>query len=52
MDNLRETAVELLKEYAVEQGTIVRSTSDLSPLEEWLLVKLANYYLTFAIDKV
>ena len=44
--------MELLQEYAKEQGTIVRSTSDLSPLEEWLLVKLSNYYLTFAIDKV
>ena len=30
----------LLKQYAKEKGVIVRSTSDLSELEQWLLMKL------------
>jgi len=33
-------ATEIIKQYAKEEGTIVRSTSDLSPFEEWLIVKL------------
>lgn len=32
----------ILKEYANEKGVIVRSTSDISPLEEWLLIKVAK----------
>jgi len=35
-------AIKLLKEYSLETGTILRSTSDLSPLEEWLLNKLVK----------
>lgn len=52
MSRLSETGVEILQQYATERGVIARSTSDLSPLEEWLLLQLANYYLTFDIDKV
>jgi len=36
------TEIEIIKQYAAESGTIVRSTSDLSPFEEWLLVKFSN----------
>lgn len=32
--------VEVLKEYANEKGVPVRSTSDLSSLEDWLLMRL------------
>ena len=32
-------ALKLLKQYAVENGTTLRSTSDLSQLEEWLILK-------------
>jgi len=35
-----EFATEMLKQYAKENCVITRSTSDLSPLEEWLIVKL------------
>jgi len=35
-----EFAVEILKQYAGECGTLPRSTSDLSPLEQWLIIKL------------
>ena len=34
--------IEMLKQYAKEAGTTVRSTSDLSPLEIWLLMKLTK----------
>jgi hypothetical protein len=37
-----EKMIEILKEYATESGTIVRSTSDLSPLEMWLIRKLID----------
>jgi hypothetical protein len=37
-----EKAVKILKEYAVEGGVSPRSTSDLSSLEEWLLLRLIN----------
>jgi hypothetical protein len=40
--NKGEKAVIILKLYALENDTIVRSTSDLSPLEEWLLSKLTD----------
>lgn len=42
MNELAEFAVKLLKEYADEKHTTVRGTSDLSPLEEWLIIKLYN----------
>lgn len=32
--------IEYLLQYSIETGTTLRSTSDLSPLEEWLLNKL------------
>ena len=32
-------ALKILKQFAVENGTTLRSTSDLSKLEEWLLLK-------------
>tara|TARA_R110000782_G_C14648041_1_gene396394 strand:+ start:464 stop:745 length:282 start_codon:yes stop_codon:yes gene_type:complete len=35
-----EFAVEILKEYAHQNKVILRSTSDLSKLEEWLIVEL------------
>jgi hypothetical protein len=33
-------AVDILKQYAIEGGTMPRGTNDISPLEEWLLLKL------------
>jgi len=41
-----EFAVKLLKQYAKESGNTVRSTTDLGPLEEWLIIKLYNDSLT------
>jgi hypothetical protein len=35
-----EFAVKVLREYSVSNALPIRSTSDLSPLEEWLIVKL------------
>ena len=35
-----EEAIRILKEYSEEMQVLVRSTSDLSPLEQWLLNKL------------
>ena len=32
----------ILRQYAKQQGTIVRGTSDLSPLEEWLLSRIVK----------
>ena len=37
MQSKIEVVKSLLKTYAKENGVIVRSTSDLSPLEGWLL---------------
>jgi hypothetical protein len=37
-----EQIIEILKKYAEESGTTVRGTSDLSPLELWLLMKLTE----------
>ena len=34
--------VDILKQYSKESGTIIRSTSDLSPLEVWLIQQLKN----------
>lgn len=42
MTNKQQIMIDLLKEYARQQGTTVRGTSDLSPLEEWLLLKIAQ----------
>ena len=36
----KEFAIEILKKYAYHNGTIVRSISDLSPLEEYLIYLL------------
>lgn len=41
----------LLREYAKEKGTIVRSTSDLSPLEEWLVIKIARLTIALLVEK-
>ena len=38
-----EKAVVILKLYAIENNTIVRGNSDLSPLEQWLLSKLVQH---------
>jgi len=35
-----EFAVKILREYAKENQSLVRGTSDLSPLEAWLIIKL------------
>lgn len=35
-------ACDILKQYADENGTFPRTTSDLSPLEQWLIVRLFN----------
>ena len=40
MNTTAEKAIEILKQYAKESGTTVRSTSDLSPMEEWLIAQL------------
>lgn len=39
-EKLSEFVVHILKQYAKERGLPVRSTSDLSPLEEYLLIEL------------
>ena len=40
MNEVAEFAVKKLKQYAKENHTHVRTTSDISPLEEWLLIAL------------
>lgn len=40
--NKADYAVELLRQYAMENQTLIRGTSDLSPLEQWLLMKLSK----------
>ena len=40
--NKMDYIVSLIKEYAEQNRTPARSTSDLSPFEEWLLVQLYN----------
>jgi hypothetical protein len=37
-----EFTVKILKQYAKETGNTVRSTTDLSRLEEWLIIKEYN----------
>jgi hypothetical protein len=39
MNEKAKFAVDILKEYANEEHTIVRGTTDLSPLEVWLILK-------------
>ena len=40
MNKAYEEAIKILEQYAKEQQTLMRGTTDLSPLEEWLLIKL------------
>ena len=40
MNDKAEFAVKILKQYAHENGTMVRGTTDLSPLEMWLILRL------------
>ena len=40
MNEKAEFAVEILKQYALENQVSTRSTSDLSPLEQWLILRL------------
>lgn len=35
-----EFAVQVLRKYAHQTGNMLRGTSDLSPLEEWLIIQL------------
>lgn len=54
--NLPEFAVKILKEYAAENGMNGRDTTDLSPLEKWLIVRLfksedPDQYLNSLIEK-
>lgn len=35
-----EFAVQMLRKYAHQTGNLLRGTSDLSPLEEWLIIQL------------
>jgi hypothetical protein len=44
MNKKAEFAVKLLKQYALENQVPARSTSDLSKLEEWLIVHMLNVY--------
>lgn len=37
---ISDKVIEILKRYAEEKQIIIRSTSDLSPFEEWLLCQL------------
>lgn len=40
MNKKAKFAVKTLKEYALESQTTARGTTDISPLEEWLILKL------------
>jgi len=42
MKTKAQKAVKILEQYAEECKTLPRGTSDLSPLEQWLLVKLID----------
>ena len=44
MNDTAKYAVKILKKYAKEKGTMVRGTSDLSPLEEWLIKMMYTFY--------
>ncbi|MBC8146954.1 MAG: hypothetical protein H8E98_03080 [Bacteroidetes bacterium] len=39
---IAEKGIAILKQYAKESGVLLRSTSDLSPLEQWLTLQLIN----------
>jgi len=40
MNEKAEFASQILKRYAYEHQILARSTSDISPLEEWLILQL------------
>lgn len=42
MNDKAEFAIETLKEYAKQNQVLPRSTSDLSKLEEWLIIELLS----------
>jgi hypothetical protein len=46
MNEKSEFAVKILKQYSLENQIPARCTSDLSPMEQWLILKL------FAIKKI
>jgi DNA/RNA endonuclease YhcR with UshA esterase domain len=39
---MTKKVIEILTEYANKRGVIVRSTSDVSPLEEYLIMELID----------
>jgi hypothetical protein len=49
MNEMQEFAIKILMDYAKEKGIQVRSTSDLSPLEEWLIINLFKVWDTIEI---
>lgn len=40
ISDVAQYAIDTLKTYATQTGNLPRSTSDLSPLEQWLLIEL------------
>lgn len=40
MNEKAKFALKILREYAKENQTMIRSTSDISKLEEWLILKI------------
>lgn len=44
-------AIFLLRQYALESGSIVRATTDVSPLESWLISRLYWLENTAKVDK-
>lgn len=42
MNEKVDFAVNILERYAKENKTLVRGTTDLSPLEQWLIIELYN----------
>lgn len=44
MSEKSEFAIKTLKQYVKENQVLPRSTSDLSKLEEWLILQLFEYY--------
>lgn len=40
MNEKADFAVKVIKAYARESQTLTRSTSDLSPMEQWLILRL------------
>lgn len=40
MEDKAEFAVKVLRRYALENSVLPRSTSDLSPMESWLILRL------------